>query len=793
MSALNRKLIRDLFGTWGTLATIVAIIAVGTGSFVGLGSAHRILSASQAAYYRDYRFGDFWIDVKRAPISAVDRLAEFPGVSAVAGRIVFDVIVDLPEEIRPISGRLLSVPEEGFDRSINGLCLVQGSGFSGRRNEEVILSESFAQAHGLRPGDRVHLILNRKRESFLIVGTAISPEYVYLVRGEGDIIPDPEHFGVFYVKDRYAREVLDFKDACNQVVGRVLLSDGNGDIELLLDRMERVLEPYGVLATTPRERQASHRFLSDEIHGLVVSATVMPTIFLVVAALVLNVVLSRLAERQRVVIGTLKAIGYTDVRVFVHFLKLGVVIGVAGGIAGGGLGIAMAAGMIEMYKEFYDFPTFLFRPHPDLLAVGMVLSVLFAVLGAAKGVWAVLRLQPAEAMHSKPPERGGAIILERIPGLWQRLGFRSQMALRTMFRNRTRTLTGVASSALSVALIFAALVMYDSAFYLIDFQFKQVAHSDVDIGMREEKSVAALLEGRELPGVDYAEPSLGVVCELRNGRRARRIGIVGLSESHRLTTPVQTDGSPIVIPPSGLVVSGKLAEVLDVKAGDTLELTPVRGRRDTRFVRVASVVGGYLGMECYGDIRYLSGIVGEAQAVNSIQLAVDPAATAAFYQAVKVLPNAQGLSVRNDTKASLEETFVHTLVVSLGIMIIFAGVIAFGTMLNTAMIEIGDRIREISTFRVLGYRPGHVSGIFLRENLATFTAGLVLAFPLGYALLIAMAQAYDSELFRMPVFIRPAAVVLTVVIAGFFVAAVQWCVHRQIRKLDWLAGIQVKE
>lgn len=792
MRALHRKLIRDLRGSAGTLLSVVAIIAIGTGSFIGLGSAQRILESSQAAYYRTYRFADFWIDVKKAPLTEVERIAAMPEIAAIDARVIFDVILDLDGEPKPITGRLISTPARGFDRTLNGICLIRGSGFSDDRNEEAIISEAFAAAHHLEVGDRIHVILNRKRESFVIVGTAISPEYVYMVRGPGDLIPDPHRFGILYVKDDYARDVLDFKDACNQIVGQVV--PGTHDqIDVILDRIDRALHPFGVLELTPRRRQASHRFLSDEIKGLAVSATIMPAVFLGVAALVLNILMIRLAQRQRTVIGTLKAIGYTDRAVMVHFLSFGVAVGLIGGLAGAALGIGLTHLMLDAYREFFQFPTFLYRSYPDLMLFGLMISVAFSLVGTIRGVREVLRLQPAEAMRQRPPDRGGSIFLERFPRIWRLFGFRTHMALRSLFRNRTRTVTAIVATALATSIIFMSIASYDSFLYLVQYQFDMVAHSDVDIGMRDEASMRALYEARSLPGVDYAEPLLGVRCDLRHGRNARRMVITGLSESHRLTTPMDADQKPIRIPDDGLVLSRKLAELLDVRVGDKLEMTPVRGRRETRHVRVASIVETFLGMDCYADIRYLSRVVGESLAINAVQLAVSPAKVGELLRDIKTIPNAQGLGVRADAKASIEQTLVDTSLFSIGIMVIFAGVIAFGSTLNNALIEIGDRLREISTLRVIGYHPGQIAGILFRQSLATFVVGLLLAFPLGYYMVRLIATAYDSELYRMPVIIRPVVVVYTVVLASTFMAVAQWVVHHQIRKIDWREGVQVKE
>ncbi len=792
MRPLHRKLLRDVWQSRGTLAIVVMIIAIGTSSLVGLGSAHRILGLSQAEYYRQCHFADFWINVKKAPLTEVERIARMPEILEVQGRVVFDVLVDLPEQNQPITGRLLSTPVRNADRALNGIHLVSGSGFSDDRDEEVIISDTFAEAHDLQLGDRIHIILNRRREAFVIVGTAISPEYVYMVRGPGDLVPDKEHFGVFYIKQDYARDVLGFRDAFNELTGRVT-AGSEDQLDTLLEKIDRSLSPYGVLETVPRERQASHRFLSDEIAGLWATATVMPLIFLAVAALVLNIIMIRLAQRQRTTIGTLKAMGYSNRQILGHYLSFGVVIGILGGLIGCGLGLLMALGMIEMYKLFFQFPHFVFRVYPDLLGIGILVSVVFAVFGTVRGVLEVLRLAPAEAMRPKPPERGGRIFLERFPLLWKCFDFHTQMALRNVFRNRIRTLTGVISTALSISLIFMSLVLYDSFLYMIDYQFEQVAHSDVDVGLREEKSIAALWEIRQLPGVDYAEPILGLRCDMAHGRHHRRVSITGLASGHRLTTPMQSGGKPIEIPSQGIVLSKKLAELLDAHIGDTLEVTPVRGYRVTKRVPVASIVESFLGMDCYADQKYLSGVVGEAYAVNSVQLSVNPAQMQEFFKAVKRRPNIQGVSVREDAKENIQKTVIDTSGFSIGIMVCLAGAIAFGSTLNNSLVEIGDRMSEISTLRVLGYRPYQVAGLLMRQTIATFLVGLILAFPLGYAMVHGLASAYDSELYRIPVIIRPMVAVNTIVLSVLFVAIAELIVYRQITKLDWLEGVKVKE
>lgn len=792
MSALDHKLWRDVRGNVGILLSVVAIIAVGVGSFTGLLSTQRILRNTQSDYYRQYRFADFWVDVKKMPLVALRRIERIPGVAAVEPRLVYDVILDMHDIPEPVSGRLIGVPTRGFDRVINGVHLIRGSGFSDNRDQEVIIGDAFARAHHLQPGDRIDMILNRRKESFVIVGTAISPEYIYMVPSFASFAPDPEHFGILYVKEQYAREILGFKDATNQVIGQ-LTPGYEKDVDVLLDQMDRELSPYGVLLSISRRGQPSNRFISDEIHSLGVTATIMPSIFLFVAVLVLNVLMNRFAQSQRSIIGTLKAIGYSNWSVIEHYLSFGLIIGAVGGLLGIALGLSIARGLMQLYKGFFQFPTFAYHAYPDLLLAGVMISLVFAVAGTAKGVWRVLQLHPAEAMRPRPPERGGAIALERVRPVWKRLSFRTHIALRSLFRNYGRTATAVICGMLSVAIIFSALTMRHSMNYLVNYQFEQIGHSDADLALRDARNMDALFEARRLPGVQYAEPVFALAADIRFGRVSRRLSVTGLAAEHRLTTPLDEQMQPIEIPPGGLVLSAKLADLLGAKVGDQLELTPVLGDRLTRRVPVISIVKEYMGVGAYADRKYLSRLVDEPPAVNSIQLLVEPTQLNRFYRAVRNLPDVIGVNVRSQTKANIVNTILKTMIFSISLIVLFAGVIAFGSILNASLIEIADRTRDIATFRVLGYRAAQIAGIFFRENAYIFCAGLVLGFPFGYLMVRIIARVYNTELFRMPVIVSKNIVLLAAGLACLFVLIAQWFVYRQIRRMDWLEGIKVKE
>ncbi|MCG8683947.1 MAG: ABC transporter permease, partial [Desulfobacterales bacterium] len=375
------------------------IIAVGIGCFIGMMSNYLNLRVAQSQYYSTCRFADFWIDLKKAPVEEVHRLTRIPGVSEIRDRLQFKVVVDLEGAVEPVSAMVLSLPEEP-EPVLNGIVMRQGSYFTQDRLNEVIVSEKFAKARGLQPGDRLHVVMNERREELIMVGTAISAEFVYLT-SPGSMVDDPKNYGLFYMKRGFAEDTFGFSGACNNVTGTFtpdvrMQQREKAVLQALSDR----LDPYGVFITIPRADQFSHMTLSAEMDQNRSMAFIFPTFFLVVAGLVLNVLMIRLAEQQRSVIGTLKALGYANRDLKRHFLKFGLVTGLMGGLMGCALGYWFGAAMAKLYLAFFSFPRLENHFYPGLMLGGLSLATVACILGTLRGVDRVIRLEPAEAMRA---------------------------------------------------------------------------------------------------------------------------------------------------------------------------------------------------------------------------------------------------------------------------------------------------------------------------------------------------------------------------------------------------------
>ena len=792
MRVLDHKLLREFRSHLGMLLAVTSIIVVGVTCLVTMASSYLNLSEAKRLYYAQCRMADFSIELKKVPLAELAPLAAMPEVAEIRPRIEQFVTVDLDGVAEPLNGQVLSLPDRR-QSIIDDIVIRQGGYFSDRRDNEVIVNEQFARYHRLQPGQWIRLVLNNRQQELFIVGTAISSEFVYLL-GAGAIVPEPKRFGVFYLKQSYAEEVFDFKGSANQVLGR-LSAAAHGNPRDVLSRAEDMLASYGVFTTTPLADQPSNKFLTQEIQGLKSFGVITPCMFLAVAALVLNVLLSRLAQQQRTVVGTLKALGYSDLQIFWHFLKFGLVLGILGGLLGCGLGWWLANGMTAMYRVFFQFPELHNRFHWSVHAGSMLVSVGCAALGSVRGSRAVLRLRPAQAMRPSPPRRGGAVFLERIGWLWNSLGSGWRMVLRNVLRSRLRTAACIFAAAMGASVLVNGFMMETSFDHLIDFQFRQIVRSDVDLTFKDERGRDALAEVAQLPGVDRAEPTLHVACTFINGSHRKKGAITGLLPDATLTVPRDLEGRPVRIPAHGLAMSRTLAETLHLHHGDMVGMEPVKGQRRLRHVPVVEISDSYLGTAVYTDIHYLSRLIDEELAISGVQLATDrdPMHRAALYRELKQMPALQAVNARADMIRSLEDTVLENQRIIIGLFVAFAGIVFFGSILNASLVSLAERQREVATLRVLGYGPWEIGSLLLRESMITTTLGTLLGMPLGYLLTLAIAEAYASDLFRMPTVTSAGLWMLTMALAVAFGLITHLFIQRAISTMDWLDALKTQE
>ena len=384
ISALDRKLLRDLARLKGQSLAVACVMACGIATLVMSLSTIASLQAALAAFYDRSRFADVFAGLERAPEPLHARIREIPGVSVVETRITLAFTLDVEGMVEPALGRMISLPDEG-DPRLNAIHLRHGRLPEAAHADEVVISEPFALANALRPGDRLSAVINGRWQSLRIVGVALSPEFIFQVR-PGEILPDDRRFGVGWMRRRALENAYDMDGAFNDVLIR--LAPG-ADERAVIAALDGLLEPYGGQGAYGREEQQSHRYVADELTQLRTMALIPPAMFLSVSAFLVNLVLGRTVRQQREQIAALRAFGYTGREVGLHFAKLVLVVVVVGVGLGVALGDQLGRLLNDMYGQFFKFPSFPFALDPAAVATAVLVSAGAAGVGAWRSVrWA---------------------------------------------------------------------------------------------------------------------------------------------------------------------------------------------------------------------------------------------------------------------------------------------------------------------------------------------------------------------------------------------------------------------
>ncbi|MFX1495857.1 MAG: FtsX-like permease family protein, partial [Promethearchaeota archaeon] len=603
MKVINKKLIRDMRKTKGQVIAVCAVIICGIAGFSSVLSTFRNLKLTRDTYYKEYRFADFTIMMEKAPLSSVFKVKSIPGVKEAQGRIVKDVNLDIPGADEPKIGRIISMPQRHPIGQINAIYLKSGRYFSEEVMDEVIMNDLFLKKNSLHIGDRIRASINNKKQSLRIIGTALSPEFVYMIRNSQEFIPSPDRFAVLWVKEKFAEMAFDMSEACNEIVG---LAESEDMLDDIADQAEKRLEPYGYFTTVKKKDQLSNSYLSNEIDGLAVTARIWPALFLGIAAIILMIMLSRMVKRERTQIGLLKAYGYSNLVLGLHYIKFALLISTTGGILGFLLGQWMSQGMIHLYVQFFQFPLLRYRFYFDILFISLAIASLFALSGALAAVVRILKTSPAEAMRPESPSVYKTILLERIRILWQRLSFTWKVILRNIFRYKFRSSVTVLGVVLSTALLLMGYFSSDSMNYLIDHNFNEVQREDMRVSFENERPKSALREIRHLDDVLSAEALFAYPFTLRSGWRKKDLLITGLSDRAEMLQLMDIKNNRINVGEEGLILYDQAAKELGVAIGDRVILKPLLGKiKKEKTVKVSNIVVQYLGMGAYMNINAL--------------------------------------------------------------------------------------------------------------------------------------------------------------------------------------------
>ena len=782
MRKIDVRLLRLIKNAKGQFISISVMVVLALTIYVSFSMVADNLNDSIFQYYEVTNFSDIFVEVVRIPKSAIDQLHNIEGIEEAQGRISSDVPLRVEDPNEKVRVRLVSLPPPEID-PINGIYTLEGRELQ-RDSKAAMVLQQFSDAREIKLGDRITPYIAGREYDLNVAGVVGSPEYIYLMENEQALLPAPEKFGVIYVTESFAQSVLGYQGSYNEVVITVKEDDIHR-IDDIVDELEEQLDRYGVKRTTKREDQLSHSMMMQEVESLEAMSTAITLLFLIVAAVIINIMLSRIVKNDRMSIGVMKALGYNNLDVLGHYTKFSLLIGLVGSVVGTILSIPLSAAFTDLYIMYMNIPMFKMKVYYIYIVYGIVLTSIFCIVSGLIGARSVLKIFPADSMRPEAPKAGGRIWLEKVKMIWKRISFSWKMVIRNMFRNKKRAAFLVVGIALTYSIIMVPIFMstvFNDMFMIHYGEFQQMQYN---IDFAKPMNSNALRELSQIIEVEHMEPKAEVPFELRNGWKKKVVGVIGVPRDTKFYHFENPLGQKVTLPKSGIVLSEMVANSLGVKVGDQIVVKNYMPDKEDKVIEVKEIIEQYLGINAYMDIEAMNDLLGEKGTITGALVdSKDEVVTK-----LRDVQNIRQVQSVEDMKNSFLE-FMDMMIYSVGVYMLFGAILGFAIVYNVTIISIGERMMEFSSLRVLGFEKKEIYKLVSRENGLMTIMGILLGVPLGYGMCVGLVSAVSTDIYSIPILISPSSYIITAIATFLIVLVAQLATIRKIYRMNFIDALK---
>lgn len=778
MKKLDLRLLRLINKSRGQFIAITVLVIVGLTIYTALSTAIVNLEDTLNYYYDETNFADIFIQFSKVPESALDKVKKINGVSEVEGRIVFDVQIKTEDSDEKVKTRIVSLPDNNM---INKLYIKEGN-YIEAKDKDVLVIEQFANARNMNINDTIKPYIEGKTFDLNISGIVASPEYVYLMENEQSLLPMPDKFGIIFVSQEFALQNFGFKDSYNEILVTV---EDKDQVDMVKDKIEKELDQYGIKRIYTREEQLSNRMVEEEISGVKKTTSTVPVIFLGVAAIIIAAMLSRMIRNDRMSIGILKALGYSNINVLMHYTKFSMIIGLIGSIIGVILGTALSGSIAKLYAQFFNIPMLKFKFYYVYMFSAIILSIIFCTIAGIWGARKVLKILPAESMRPEPPKQGGRIFLDRVDILWRRLSFSWKMVLRNILRNKKRFIFITFGISMTFAITLIPSLMNNAMHDIFDDHYSEFQKMDYNINFSKPLTTNAINEIKHIVDIEKIEPKIEFPFEIVYGTNKIVANIIGVNRDTEFYGFKNLNRESINLPSEGIVLSEGLARFLGVEKGDKVKINTFIPNKDDIYIEVKEIVKQSLGTNGYMDIDTMSSQLLDKGLITGVYLDSHDDVKGKL-ENVKNISSIQSL----EDMRSIFEEFVELTLYSIGTMIIFAGILGFAIIYNSTIMNIAERRLEFSSLRVMGFSKKEIFNIISKENILMTVFGIILGIPLGQSMVSSLEKTFSTEIYTIEMNPTVSNFIMTSILTIAFVALAQLATYKKINKLDFIEALK---
>ncbi|HHY73773.1 MAG TPA: FtsX-like permease family protein [Bacillus bacterium] len=785
---LWRKMFGDIFENKFAYFACAVVIAIGLMAYTSMSIAKDGLFYAKDQFYQDYHFADGFAKVKAIPYTRAKTLEEISGINKVEGRLIKDVRVLMPDTKENVYLRLISLHRADGNK-LNGIKLEKGT-FPEEKRQQILVADKFYEAHGLQLGEKVNVIIEGKQVELSISGTGQSPEYIYALKELQSIAADPKTFEVAYMPYEDMEQLFNQKGLVNDISFTLRPEVNFVDVE---QRVKSALEKYELESLCSAKDQLSNAMLTEELKQMERMASSLPVIFLVIAAIILYIMLKRLVESQRGQIGTLKAFGYRNLEILLHYMWYGVFIGVFGGLLGGLLGIWVSKYFLEIYQMYFSLPNLEAHTSLKYFYLGIIMAALFSAAASFQGVKSVIRLQPAEAMHPVVPTFVKKTKLEEIHWFWRMFNVQGRMAIRNLLRNKSRSFFTFIGIVFTFAMMASFFSFYSMAEVMIMDQFTKVQKQDVKWTFAKPMPRSDVIrELQHVTGMKHVEPLLEVPVSLRFLNHKKDVVALGITADSTLYNVFDKQGNRLELPKSGMMVSEQIADKLGVKVGDVLQMESMYAKDEKLNITVEKIIPQYLGANVYLNQDVLLALLKQGEMMTSALMAIDEKAIPDLKERYRSSKYVSTIEVRQEMIDKYTEMMAASSS-AMWIMALISIITGFAIVYNSSIISLAERKRELASLRVMGMTPKEVMGVVSVEQWFLGFVGMIAGIPLAFSFCKLMSTSMSSDLYTIPAVINSDAIIQALIGTIVAIAISLLAVSRKVKQLDLVAVLKERE
>lgn len=779
MKKLDTRLMRMIRHAKGQFLSVAVIVAVALCIYMLFNMTAVNMRNAVDYYYNLTNFNDIHVQLVKIPQGAAEGLKAADGVKEVQGRVTFDVPLRVEDEEEKVNVRMISLPKD--EERINILYHTDGHDAK-PGNDNVILLEQFAEARNIKPGDTISPFINGRVHPLKVSGIAASAEFVYLMENEQSLLPAPEKFGVAFVSEEFAQSVSGYRGSFNELLVTV---EDQSKIDDVVDRLDKELDKYGVKRIIKREDQLSHSMLTQEVEGIEQMAQIIPVLFLLVAAIIIFIMISRIVQNDRMGIGVLKALGYRNMDILLHYTKYALAIGLLGSVVGIGGGILLSGPMIQLYALYFNIPLFKSEMNYFYIGNAFLLTGFFCIAAGILGARPVLRIMPADSMRPEAPKSGKRIILEKVDLIWRRLSFSWKMVIRNTMRTKARFAFLVFGMAMAYAINTVPLFEAEAFPQMFTLQYGVYQKMDYNVDFTQPmnkrviKEIGHLIEARKI------EPKLEYPFELRNGWRKKTVSVIGIPRDTSFYQFADENNREVKLPEKGFFLAEALAKTLQVKPGDMITIKNfVPGKKDLE-LEVSGVIRQYLGSNAYMDLAAMERLLMDQEMITGVSLASQDHVK----EKLKDIKNISSVNSVADMKNAFLE-YMDMMVIATRLYLLFGGILSFAIIYNATIVSISERNMEFASLRVMGFDKRDIYRMVSKENSLITVVAMILGIPLGMVMIQGIVNSFSSEMMTFPMMLTPKIFIYAALATVLFVVIAQLAARKKIYQLNFIDALK---